>query len=206
MHFISNMPTFIAVLFSCSDSVQGLKHVVKLNGSKEGAEHLTEKMMKAFQYVYRNHHNDYDWVLKGDDDTYFIPENLRLLLSQYSSEEPIYFGHTLELRTNDRSKELDADALMYMSGGAGYVMSREALRRLVVLGIDVKVPCWTSGGAEDVAVGRCMTDVGVITGDSTDVKGRETFHPFSLQSHLSNSYPEWYIKYKTTALVSTYKT
>ena len=176
-----------------------MEHVIKLDGTKEGVEHLTEKVMKAFQYVYNTYHDNYDWFLKADDDSFFIMENLRLLLSHHSNDEPIYFGHTLALRVHDGVD--DDSTVTYMSGGGGYVMSNEALRRLVVLGIDGNIPCWTQGGAEDVAVGRCMADVGVVAGDSTDSQGIESFHPFSLQSHLSNSYPEWYINYKAKAEV-----
>jgi len=174
-----------------SDSNKSLKYAVKLN-TKEGAEHLTEKMMNAFQFVYKTH-GDYDWILKADDDTYVILENLRYMLSKYHQNDPIYFGQSLNLK---KDKKYESEISTYMSGGAGYVMSKEALRRLVVKGIEGDVPCWTLGGAEDLAVGRCMTLVGVAAGDSTDLNGIETFHPFNLQSHLSNSYPEWYIDYK----------
>ena len=44
------------------------------------------------QYVHDRHRADYDYVLKADDDTYVIVENLRLLLSKHAPTELVHFG------------------------------------------------------------------------------------------------------------------
>jgi len=60
-----------------------------------------------------------------------------------------------------------------MSGGAGYVLSREALHRFVERAIDDKSNCrQDGGGAEDVEIGKCLAAVGVEAGDSRDRQGR----------------------------------
>ena len=88
-------------------------------GTGKGRGHLTAKTMRAFDYIYENHFDDADWFLKADDDTYVILENLRYLLSEYSPNDPIYFGYPFKVLVRQG----------YFSGGAGYVLSREALKR-----------------------------------------------------------------------------
>ena len=85
----------------------------------EGRRHLTEKTMQAFRYLYSHHLDDADWFLKADDDTYVIVENLRYFLSSQNSSRPVCFGHRFDFKNNDT----------YNSGGAGYVISKEALIR-----------------------------------------------------------------------------
>ncbi|XP_042206146.1 glycoprotein-N-acetylgalactosamine 3-beta-galactosyltransferase 1-like isoform X2 [Homarus americanus] len=71
----------------------------------------------------------------------------------------------------------DEDALEYMSGGAGYVLSREAVRRLQDTNVkECHVPGLTS--YEDVNMGACMKALGVTAGDTRDSLGRPRFLPY----------------------------
>ena len=93
---------------------------VQLNMS-EGRDNLWGKTKNAFKYVYQNYFEDYDWFVKADDDTYMIIENLRYLLKDFNPSHPLYFGRKFKPYVEQG----------YMSGGAGYVLSKEALRRFV---------------------------------------------------------------------------
>ena len=76
-----------------------------------------------------------------------------------------------------------------MSGGAGYVLSREGVRRFNVEGLidDEKCP-FNDIGTEDWSLGYCLHRVGVIAGDSRDELERGRFFPFPPEGHLRNIY------------------
>ena len=146
---------------------------------KPGREYLTVKTMAAFHYIYQHYRDQADWFMKADDDTYVIVENLRYLLSAHNPEDPVYFGHHFRSSNNEE----------YTSGGAGYVLSREALRRL---GNRKSGDCYDNVRAEDIAIGLCMKTLGVDLRDSRDSMNRSRFHCFPPHSHIINDYPDWY--------------
>ncbi|XP_025912717.1 glycoprotein-N-acetylgalactosamine 3-beta-galactosyltransferase 1-A-like [Apteryx rowi] len=153
--------------------------------AKEGRDQLYWKTIRAFQYVHRHHLGQADWFLKADDDTFVVVANLRWLLANYTPERPIYFGK--------RFKPFAKQG--YMSGGAGYVLSKEALRRFVAA--FASRACTHTSAVEDLALGQCMEKLGVEAGDSRDTRGRETFHPFVPESHLTEKFSKsfWYWNY-----------
>nr|XP_053638133.1 glycoprotein-N-acetylgalactosamine 3-beta-galactosyltransferase 1-like [Cherax quadricarinatus] len=170
----------------------------------EGRDHLWEKTKAAFIYIYNNHYNDADWFLKADDDTYVIVENLRYMLSSYDASHPIWFGCRFKkyvrqgymsgaflnqmapiTRFIDKFVPILHAQQEYMSGGAGYVLSREALKKFVEEAIPNPKKCRQDhAGAEDVEIGKCMQNVGVHAGDSRDSLGRGRFFPFVPEHHL----------------------
>lgn len=160
-------------------------------GTKEGRDQLYWKTIRAFHYAYEHHVDEADWFLKADDDTYVIVDNLRLTLANHTPDEPIYFGC--------RFKPFVKQG--YMSGGAGYVLSKEALKRFVE-GFKSET-CTHASSIEDLELGRCMEKMGVAAGDSRDSLQRGTFHPFVPEQHLSAKYPKsfWYWSYSYYPIV-----
>jgi len=155
----------------------------------EGRNNLWGKTKEAFKYIYEHHINDADWFLKADDDTYTIVENMRYMLYPYNPETPVYFGCKFKPYVKQG----------YMSGGAGYVLSREAVRRFVVEALPNPKLCKEDNtGAEDVEIGKCLQNVKVLAGDSRDSNGRGRFFPFVPEHHLIPSHTDkkfWYWQY-----------
>ena len=82
----------------------------------------------------------------------------------------------------------------------GYVLSREALTRFVTKALrdkGKKDSCRTKDddGAEDAEIGKCLSGVEVVSGDSRDKDGKERFFPFNPNTQLiSSNIPQWYWK------------
>ncbi|XP_068140312.1 glycoprotein-N-acetylgalactosamine 3-beta-galactosyltransferase 1-like [Drosophila tropicalis] len=175
------------LLFMSSEEDEELP-TVKLNVT-EGSENLWIKVKEAFKYVYKHHYYDADWFFKADDDTYAVVENLRYMLYPYNPQTSIYFGCKFNL------------GQVYMSGGAGYVLSREALRQFVEKGIgNPKICLPGTVENEDIEVGRCMANLNVTAGDSRDSTGRGRMFPFPPEHHLIKpkgiQLDDWYRTYQ----------
>ncbi|XP_069680669.1 glycoprotein-N-acetylgalactosamine 3-beta-galactosyltransferase 1-like [Periplaneta americana] len=142
---------------------------------KEGYDFLWGKTKEAMKYIYHHHLHDVDWFFKADDDTYTIVENLRYLLSGYNTSKPLYFG----LRYKRYVKN------GYMSGGAGYVLSREALKLVVEQGLPDKDKCQQEDNhPEDLEMGQCLQNVGVKSVDTRDSHGRGRFFHFTPEKYI----------------------
>ncbi|XP_045536498.1 glycoprotein-N-acetylgalactosamine 3-beta-galactosyltransferase 1 isoform X2 [Papilio machaon] len=155
---------------------------------EEGRDHLWAKTKAAFRYVYEHHRRDADWFLKADDDTYVVVENLRYMLADYDTNDPMYFGCRFKPFTTQG----------YMSGGAGYVLSRGALERFVRRGLPSPHLCKPSDhGAEDAEMGICLEHIGVKAMDSRDSQRRGRFFPFVPKHHLFPNKDKnfWYWQY-----------
>lgn len=81
-----------------------------------------------------------------------------------------------------------------MSGGAGYVLSKMALEKFATEAYDNSETCDRYFQAEDLQLGMCLENVGVIAGDSRDPEGKERFVPLIPADVIPNLRSEWYPK------------
>ncbi|XP_046371155.2 glycoprotein-N-acetylgalactosamine 3-beta-galactosyltransferase 1-like [Haliotis rufescens] len=151
--------------------------------TQEGKRFLAAKTFTCLKYIHKYHLNDADWFLKADDDTYIVMENLKYFLSEENPELPIYFGEFFN--------PYDTKYLRYNSGGAGYVLSREALRRYGELAL-LRSVCADPGGPEDKEIGYCLRQLGVEIGDTTDRFGKSRFHYDRADLHAVGDVKQWY--------------
>ena len=146
---------------------------------------LTYKILLAFEDAYKIR-PDFDWFLKADDDTFIFYDNLRDFAANKNRSDPITFGYDFKVNVPRG----------YHSGGGGYLLSNEAMKRLM--------KTWRSfkniGGTEDVEVAKILRSVNVSMGSSLDNKEHERFHPLSITYHYDGAYPDWMFQYAKNLL------
>ena len=140
-----------------------------------GRDNLWLKTKAALTYITKHHLNDADWFLKADDDTYVILENLRYFLSFYDPRKDYYFGHYFYRHFGG-----------YQSGGAGYVLSRNAVSRVSNAFKDNDL-CKETAENEDEELGSCLRNIHIEPKSLADELGRELFHYYSAPTHLKRS-------------------
>lgn len=119
---------------------------------------------------------------------YMVLENMRYMLYQYDPMTPIHLGSKFKTFVKQG----------YMSGGGGYILSKEALRRFVEIGIPNKEYCMQEEtDLDDVEIGRCLEKLNVTAGDSRDWKGRGRMFPLSPEFHtvIPKDHDFWYWSY-----------
>lgn len=160
-------------------------------------KNIVHKMRRAYEIIYERYINEFDWILKTDDDTYVIIENLRYLLSNHNPNKPGHLGYLFK-------KYL---ASGYMSGGAGYVISNAGFRQMLEHGLlkdNCSIPPEPDDpeSSEDVETGRCLEKVGVPVISSLDSEGRETFHPYPPYKHLIGPLPSYIVTWGKNPVVT----
>lgn len=183
-----------------------------LHDGPEEYNNMWQKIRSMWKFVGAHYLNDYDYFHIGGDDLFILPENLK---SYLKSLDPSILE---DAKTKDNTKhELNADNKYYLgrrfrqgvngqyfySGGAGYTLSRGALREFFDVGLEhpsCNVKTHTS--MEDVMIAKCLLDtLGMKFVDTRDELGRERYHPFSPGAHYAWRFPkegaprDWYDTY-----------
>ena len=102
----------------------------------QGKDHIADKAKLGWISIYQSHFNEADYFMKVDPDTYVIVDNLKRYLHGRDPSQPEYFGHHFTEIVTKRT---------YMSGGPGYVLSKEALKLLVTKAFHIKPTCIPDG-------------------------------------------------------------
>ncbi|CAD6194332.1 unnamed protein product [Caenorhabditis auriculariae] len=137
-------------------------------GIPDEYSNLFYKSRYAFHYIYQHISKDFRWYLKADDDTYVIVEHLTNYLLTLDHDKPYFLGYVLK-------PYLDRG---YNAGGAGYVLSRAALKIFSEQLYPNETLC-PDNIYEDVGIANCLANVGIFPGDTRNSKGQNRFNAFS---------------------------
>lgn len=134
-------------------------------------------LREALKYVYMNHIEDFDWILKTNDMSYVVLENLRYVLYQYETEWPIVMG----------LRYLKEDYMI-----SDYVLSKRAFTRLIEDAFTNPQICELTNVNDDKQMATCLQHINVIKINGIDESGRGMFFQSNPESAL---FPEKYDEY-----------
>lgn len=191
--FIAKIPSFNSTLRSNLRDRQEIKYKDLFNVLKpknfimDRYTALTTKVLTSFMDVYE-HHPNYDWYLKADDDTFLFVDNLRSFVADKDSRYPTTFGYNFVNQVNAG----------YHSGGASYLLSGKAMNQLTTKLNENSSFCLNQG-VEDIDIAKCLRDLNIYPQNSTDERNKERFHPLSITDHFTGNFPDWLGNYSQNA-------
>lgn len=141
-----------------------------------------------------SHRVNPDFAFFVNDHTFVIPNHLCRYLEDRSPALDLYAGHALR---NDQA--------VFNSGAAGYVLSRETMRKLIQKVDENDLKCWIDEdspnankkwlqGNPGLVTGECLGSMGIKAIDTRAHHKYHRFHAFPLTRLVSGSVDNWYIK------------
>ena len=109
-----------------------------------------ERMISLFLSVLLQGDVVYDWIVFGNDHSFFIPPNLQCFLNGMDEEDVIYSGNKLGVMYGNKF-------IKFASGGAGVVLSRTSLLAVLVT--------WTA--LHPLSIAQLLQDLHIIDTSSS---------------------------------------
>ncbi|CAG2106393.1 unnamed protein product [Medioppia subpectinata] len=153
--------------FVSSELEAGLP-VIATKCKKDNHDYVWCKNTQGLIEANRMYNESYDWLLKADDDTYVVMENLVHFVAHYNASDPIWFGQPFNAPPKYHK-------VQYFTGGPGIIFSGEAIKRLIKSFEIRRKFCDADKeeGPDDVYFSVCLRASGVLAGDTRDNTGYE---------------------------------
>eukprot|EP00055_Hartaetosiga_balthica_P008699 m.33241 g.33241 ORF g.33241 m.33241 type:complete len:662 (+) comp6438_c0_seq2:203-2188(+) len=176
---------------------------------QESRNSLWKKSQYAWMKTYEEELANFNWFIRGDDDTYMMFDNLRTFLQDKNPNELLTYGRLLLGRYED-------EVIPFYSGGPGTVLSRGTLKRLgdavtqnkkdmAELGGEDVEPIFNTWDtfADDMELGVSLARVGVELKEALDDEGRNLFMTLGVEAERmvrkADDPDFWYWTYCPTA-------
>ena len=138
---------------------------------------ITEKTLKTIMYTYENLMDDFDWLVRANDDTFLILENLRSFLANKCRDERVIYGKILKMNYANRQIYTSGDNTRgFLQGGSGVLISNEAVKLFAqAMKNDSKFCTMIHGNLEDQEISDCLRKLNIYPGETRDHLNRERF-------------------------------
>lgn len=169
--------------------------------------HIWEKVWRSWLHVFMHDLNKAEWFVKVDDDTYFLPSNLRKFVreKQWAHDDPHYFGY-LENIERPPYRLVSGVCTTFSRGAISRLGSRVEFMKSEY-GPRSNFPnshgaCVDRDGAtEELVTSKCLSEVGVYAEDALEDGTREYVIPLGIPFTLTHQHrpgsQSWFWKGKT---------
>jgi hypothetical protein len=133
-----------------------------------------------------------DFAFFVNDHTFVLPSHLCKYLEGQSATADLYAGHALK----------NGDSDVFNSGAAGYLLSRETMKKLIAKWDEKDATCWldesSSGNNKwlqenpGLVTTRCLASLGIMAIDTRAAQKWHRFHAFPLTRVVAGQVDEWY--------------
>ncbi|KAL6743720.1 hypothetical protein Aduo_016728 [Ancylostoma duodenale] len=153
--------------FTSEEMDSSIPHSTVLANLPDDYDYLFHKTLLSFYYAFSEISDKFDWYYKADDDTYVVMEHMYEYLATLDPNEPYYLGYTLKPYLTRG----------YNGGGAGYVLSRAALKLFLNRAYGDRKTC-PFDPSEDLGMGRCLESIEIFPHDTRNEFGQQRFHTY----------------------------
>uniref|UniRef100_A0AC35U404 N-acetylgalactosaminide beta-1,3-galactosyltransferase n=1 Tax=Rhabditophanes sp. KR3021 TaxID=114890 RepID=A0AC35U404_9BILA len=151
---------------------------------QDSYKYVWAKTKTAFMHIYKKYGTTYDWIIKCDDDSYVVLENLRMFLLNKDPNTQHYYGFRLQFYEPHTNGNFD-----YIQGGSCFVISKATLKTLVTRGLSNPKVCKKgSEGHDDREIGECLRKLQVKPVDVRDMHDQIMFVPSSSDEFATTDY------------------
>lgn len=151
------------------------------------------RLIYTIQTIY--HEKNPEFAFFVNDHTFVIPEHLCKFLDERDPNRDLYAGHALK---NGQD--------IFNSGAAGYILSRETMRKLVFKWNEKDPECWVDEntpnkqkkwlqGNPGLVVVSCLKSMGIVAIDTREKapsSSGHVFHAFPLTRVVTGAVDDWY--------------
>ena len=131
------------------DKIQSQTMDQTWNCSPDEGEHRRRLPEKTYKMLVKSLDYEWDFLFKCDDDTFVVFDELIDLLKNYNPDDELYIGRKI------------VNPFAYSQGGAGYVLTRGAVRKCIKSLEHIYNDRSKNKIAEDYSVGLALKEQGI---------------------------------------------
>lgn len=146
--------------YFCGSKAQSQKMDRTWDCEPNHGEHRNRLPEKTYKMLTESLKHEWDFLFKCDDDTFVVFDKLIDLLKNYNPNDELYIGLPI-VNESKRFEDEGGKPIAYAQGGAGYVLTRGAVRKCIKSLEHIYNDKFKNQKAEDYSVALALIEQGI---------------------------------------------